>query len=126
MSIEPDELDDAARELAAREPIFHRPEFGTQREDFARMVTADFWETGASGATYDREFVLDTLEQRHREAVVERLTVSEFRCQRLAAKHYLVTYLLDQEGRLSRRATIWRRGEDGWRAVYHQGTLIAG
>jgi len=124
MTIESSAPRDVTRELAAREPIFHQPEFGTRREDFERMVTADFWEVGASGAAYSREFVLDTLERRHREAVVERLAVSEFRCRRLADGHFLVTYLLDQEGRLSRRATIWRKGEDGWRAVYHQGTPV--
>lgn len=124
MTIESSDPSDVARELAAREPIFHRPEFGTRREDFERMVTADFREVGASGAAYSRGFVLDTLEQRHRKAVVERLTVSEFRCQRLAGDHFLVTYLLDQDGRLSQRATIWRKDEDGWRAVYHQGTLV--
>ncbi|MBN8714002.1 MAG: DUF4440 domain-containing protein [Xanthomonadales bacterium] len=126
MDTEASDLRDATRELAAREPIFHRAEFGTRREDFAAMITADYWETGASGAVYSRDFVLDTLERRHREAIVERLEVAEFRCQHLAADHYLVTYLLDQAGRLSRRATIWHRSEAGWQALYHQGTLVAG
>jgi hypothetical protein len=56
-------------ELIAREPIFHRPEFGATRADFERMTADDFWETGASGRRYTREFVLDVLEkdsQRHR------------------------------------------------------------
>ena len=124
MTIEFHDLHDAARELAAREPIFHRAEFGTRREDFERMVAAAYWETGASGAVYSRDFVLDTLEQRHRETIIERLVVTDFRCQRLADNLYLVTYLLDQAGRRSRRATIWRRVEGSWQAVYHQGTLV--
>jgi hypothetical protein len=116
---------DVAAELAAREPIFHHPEFGTTRRDFERMMATDFWEVGASGRTYSREFVLDALEQRHRQPVVEELQVSDFRCQRLAEDHFLATYRLDQSGRLSRRATLWRRTDDGWKIVYHQGTLIA-
>ena len=43
------------RELVAREPIFHRPEWGTGREDFARMTAPDYWEVGASGKVYERE-----------------------------------------------------------------------
>ena len=124
MIIESRDPRDAARELAAREPIFHRAEFGTRREDFERMVAADYWETGASGTVYSRGFVLDTLERRHRETIIERLAVTDFRCQRLADDLYLATYLLDQAGRRSRRATIWRRGEDDWQAVYHHGTLV--
>lgn len=33
----------AAAELAAREPIFHRPEFGSTRADFESMLSDDFW-----------------------------------------------------------------------------------
>lgn len=120
-----DTLADVSRELAAREPIFHRPEFGITREDFERMLTEEFREVGASGQAYTREFVLDTLEQRHRKPVLEDLTVSEFRCQRIADNLYLATYLLDQAGRLSRRATLWRRSGADWKIVYHQGTLVA-
>lgn len=48
--------------LSAREPIFHRAEFGTTRADFEKMTAEDFWETGASGRIYSREFVLDLLD----------------------------------------------------------------
>jgi hypothetical protein len=58
------ELQPIIDELSAREPIFHRPEFGTTREDFERMTTEDYWETGASGRQYSRAAVLDELEKR--------------------------------------------------------------
>lgn len=41
-------------ELIAREPIFHRAEFGTGRSDFEKMTEADCWEVGASGRRYSR------------------------------------------------------------------------
>jgi hypothetical protein len=28
--------------------------------------------------------------------------------------------------RITRRATIWRRHVDGWKIVYHQGTIVEG
>jgi hypothetical protein len=34
-------------ELQAREPIFHRPDFGMTRSDFERMTADDFCEVGA-------------------------------------------------------------------------------
>jgi hypothetical protein len=46
------ELQDVLAKLSAREPIFHRPEFGTLRADFERMTSVDFWEAGASGRRY--------------------------------------------------------------------------
>ena len=56
---------DVLQQVVAWEPIFHRPEFGTRRSDFERMVTPEFWEVGASGRRYSRDYVLDELEKRH-------------------------------------------------------------
>ena len=107
------EISDVLKELAAREPIFHRPEFGTTRADFERMTAKDFWETGASGRRYSREFVLDELERRSsapHEVVWE---AKEFLCRELAPDIYLLTYTLLQNQRKTRRATIWQRTPDG-------------
>ena len=119
------ELLDILAELSSREPIFHRPEFGTSRADFERMTTDNFWETGASGRRYSRKFVLDTLESRHRTPHVDIWATTDFHCARLAADTYLLTYTLLQDGvRLTRRATIWQNTSDGWKIVYHQGTIV--
>jgi hypothetical protein len=120
-------LDAVLEELVAREPIFHRAEFGTTRADFERMTTEDFWETGASGRRYSREFVLDELERRRAEARDEGdlWEASEFGCRELAPHLYLLSYTLVQDGtRKTRRATIWRRTAEGWKIVYHQGTMM--
>jgi hypothetical protein len=112
-------------ELRCREPIFHRPELGTTRADFESMTTADFWEVGASGRRYSRNFVLDALEERHQSPVDEVWETTDFRCQELAVDIYLLTYTLRQQGaRITRRATIWKRTGDGWKIVFHQGTIV--
>src|SRR5689334_12294129 len=54
----------ARDELLRREPLFHRPELGTTRPDFERMTAPTFWEVGASGRRYSREYVLGILEDR--------------------------------------------------------------
>lgn len=112
-------------ELRRREPIFHRPEFGTTRADFDRMMDANFREIGASGLCYSRDYVLDVLEERHRGEVVEHFDARDFHCLEIAPDHYLLTYTLQQEARLTRRATLWRRSADGWKILYHQGTVVA-
>ncbi|MGO9339763.1 MAG: DUF4440 domain-containing protein [Terracidiphilus sp.] len=112
-------------ELVRREPIFHRSELGTTRADFERMTAEDFWETGASGRRYSRQFVLDELEKRFAAPHEDVWETSEFQCRRLGEDTYLLTYtLLQDHVRLTRRATIWRRTADGWRIVYHQGTVV--
>jgi hypothetical protein len=112
-------------ELSAREPIFHRPEFGATRADFERMMADGFWETGASGRCYSREFVLDELDRRRSAPHSDVWETSDFACRHLAGDVYLLTYaLLQDKTRLSRRATIWQRATDGWKILYHQGTIV--
>ncbi|MFZ2021056.1 MAG: DUF4440 domain-containing protein [Terracidiphilus sp.] len=119
------ELAGVLAELTAREPIFHRPEFGTTRADFERMTVDDFWETGASGRRYSRAFVLDELERRFQAPHKDVWEAKEFQCRELAPNDYLLTYtLLQDQKRKTRRATIWQRTPDGWKIVYHQGTIV--
>ena len=112
-------------ELIRREPIFHRVEQGTTRADFEAMMAAGFWEVGASGHRYSRDFVLDTLEKRYAGPYADVWETSDFQCRRLAENVYLLTYtLLEDHERKTRRATIWQRAPEGWKIVYHQGTIV--
>jgi len=120
-----EQASDVLSELIRREPIFHRPEWGTARADFERMTTPDFWEIGASGRRYDRAYILDELERRYAAPGDEEWEASEFECRRLADNLYLLTYVLVQDHeRRSRRATIWQRAGSDWKIVFHQGTLL--
>lgn len=119
------EVAEVLSELSKREPIFHRAEFGTTRADFEKMTVPDFWEIGASGQRYSRQFVLDTLEARYSTPHSDVWETSDFDCRRLSADTYLLTYtLLQDRSRLTRRSTIWRKTSDGWKIVFHQGTLV--
>jgi hypothetical protein len=119
------ELRDVLDQLSRREPIFHRPEFGTTRADFEKMTAEDFWEVGASGQRYSRAAVLDTLEKRFATQQKDVWETSDFHCRRLAPDVYLLTYTLIQDGvRRTHRSTIWQRNAEGWEILYHQGTII--
>ena len=112
-------------DLSGREPLFHRPEHGTSRADFEHMTVEEFWEIGASGRRYTREFVLDELEKRFSAPHDDVWQTRDFRCVRVANDVYLLTYTLIQNGtRVTRRSTIWRRIDHEWKAVFHQGTAV--
>jgi hypothetical protein len=119
-------LADILAQLIRREPIFHRPEFGTTRADFEKMATQDFWEVGASGRRYSRSYVLDILEERFQTNQSGDIwETSDFYCKRLGADVYLLTYtLLQHKARKTRRSTIWQQAQEGWKIVYHQGTVV--
>ncbi|MFN8123183.1 MAG: DUF4440 domain-containing protein [Thermoleophilia bacterium] len=111
----------AAAELGAREPLFHHPGLGTTRADYEAQTTVDFREVGASGREYDREAVWAVLAERADRAEGGG-EVRDLRVRHLGGDAWLATYTLHLPSRVSRRATIWERADDGWRAVYHQGT----
>ena len=119
-------LSEVLEALKAREPIGHRPEFGFSRADFEAMMVPDFWEEGASGRRYSRDYVLAELERRYAHGPYRDVwEASDFHCQQLAKNVYLLTYTLLQDGsRKTSRTTIWQRAGSGWKVVFHQGTLV--
>jgi hypothetical protein len=90
------EIATVLQELAAREPLFHRPELGTARADFEATTADDYWEVGASGARYDREFVGRVLQQRYAENAPDEWRTSDFACRSLGPETFLLTYVLYQ------------------------------
>jgi hypothetical protein len=113
-------------ELRCREPIFHTAAFGSTLVDFERVMAPDYWEVGASGRRYSRGFILRTLKQSPPiDAASAGWQSSAYGLRRLGPDTYLFTYTLRQAERLTRRATIWQITGEGWRILYHQGTIVS-
>lgn len=109
----PDDLIDIQQELINREPLFHRPEFGCTQQAFEAMTVEDFWETGASGRRYSREYVIDLLVKRYEGQYQDEWRTEDFFCQEICPSNYLLTYTLYQGARVTRRTTLWRRHTSG-------------
>ena len=112
-------------ELRRREPIFHTPAFGRTLADCERVLDPHYWEVGASGRRYSREFILRSLSAKHPvDAASAGWRTYDHGLRRLGPDTFLLTYTLQQGPRLTRRATIWQTTSEGWRIVYHQGTIV--
>jgi RimJ/RimL family protein N-acetyltransferase len=119
--------EDVVAHLRALEPLGHRSPPGSTRVHFEELLGEGFWEVGASGRVYDRASCLDQLAHRYADAAhdpLSCLTVDQFDARSLGGGLWLVTYRLVEEQRETRRATVWRREDERWVAVYHQGTLV--
>jgi hypothetical protein len=120
-----EELAAIEAELLAREPIFHKPEFGTSRAAYLGQTVDDYWEVGASGSVYERDFVVEELVRRGTVAGDRDWVIDDSRLRVLGPDTFALTYRLNQAGRLTRRLTLWRRCPDGWKILYHQGTIVS-
>jgi len=117
-------------ELRPLEPIFHTPDFGLEPADAARRTAPDYWEVGASGRRYSRDFILQTLaDNPPANAATLRWRASGHALRQLSttpgAETFLLTYTLRQQDRLTRRSTLWQRTPTGWQILYHQGTIVS-
>ena len=94
--------------------------------DLQRRMSPGYWEVGASGRRYSREFILHNFEQTPPvDARAAGWQASGHALRRLGPDTYLLTYNLQQGPRLSRRATILQHSRQDWLVVYHQGTLVS-
>jgi hypothetical protein len=120
------ELLSTFEELRCREPIFHTAAFGTTLVDFESVMGRGYWEVGASGRRYSRDYILRTLKEWPPvDAASAGWQSSDYGLRRLGPDTYLFTYTLHQAERVTRRATIWQNTGEGWRILYHQGTIVS-
>jgi len=121
-------LDRVLQELRPLEPIFHTRAFGLTAADRERRVASEYWEVGASGRRYSRAPILQMLEKYPPvDAQEAGWKAWDFGLRQLGpGTMYLLTYTLDQAGRITRRATLWHKTAEGWRILYHQGTVVTG
>ena len=112
-------------ELRTLENLFHAAYPDATPEAFDRLVPPDFWETGATGRRYSRDFARQVLVGRHGRPDPATWLADDHHLQAAGPGVYLLTYRLQQPGRGTRRLTVWRRDGLQWQAVYHQGTVVA-
>lgn len=116
-------------QLAMREPLFHHPDkCGSTKEALLNLTREGFWEVGASGNVYSREDVITTLLKRYDDPnYIDIWEAKDFDVVKISQDNYLITYVLIQdEDRVTRRSTIWRKQDDNWVIIYHQGTVVGG
>jgi hypothetical protein len=112
-------------ELRQLEPIFHTPDFGLELADADRRMAPDYWEVGASGRRYSRDFILQSFaDSPPVNATTARWRASGHALRQLGPDTYLLTYSLRQQDRLTRRSTLWQRTPEGWQILFHQGTVV--
>lgn len=109
-------------QVIERERLLLSPPIRCSRSQVDLLLDPEFQEVGASGRVWPRTAVLDALEQEDGDG--DPIEDVEMTGRRLADDLILLTYVSDRRGRRARRTSIWRRGQDGWRILHHQGTLL--
>jgi hypothetical protein len=108
-----------------------KPEIRHSPDQVGDLLSDDFVEFGSSGGMFNKQQVIEALQQEGPADPTIRLSLVDFIARRLASDVILVTYRTIQEGgpgtrQVSRlRSSIWKLIEGRWQMVFHQGTPSA-
>ncbi|KQV15034.1 MULTISPECIES: nuclear transport factor 2 family protein [unclassified Pseudomonas] len=95
-------------------------------EEIALLIADDFIEFGASGSTWTKADLVEHLPDQP----FTKRTISEFAVKQLSEHTVLVTYHCHTATSSQRapanslRCSIWRKQDEQWQMVFHQGTFI--
>ena len=114
--------------LRSLEEKLLNPEIRHSPDQVGDLLSDDFVEFGSSGGLFNKQQVIQALQQEGPADPTIRLSLVDFIARRLASDVILVTYQTIQEGgpgtrQESRlRSSIWKLIEGRWQMVFHQGT----
>lgn len=95
-------------------------------DELAAMLDDGFVEFGSSGKIYNKQDVINAL--KNQEAL--NYTISGFKINSLSDEVILAAYKIEiilagkQESKKSLRSSIWKRSENKWKIIFHQGTNV--
>lgn len=105
------------------------PEVRGSKERLDVLIADEFVEYASSGKVYSKKDVLEALPsvENRKETDYKMINPS---VRMLSDEIGLVLYQvkkrnLEGEIVLSNRSSVWKKGEDGWKMVFHQGTVSA-
>lgn len=103
-----------------------KPEIRSSASDLDLLLADDFREFGSSGEIYDKKLILERLPKDTQISPVEFL-VSDFQIKELAENIILATFktdktLSDKSHVVALRTSIWRKNNNSWQMIFHQGT----
>ena len=113
--------------LRQLEASMTEPEIRHSPEQLGRLLADDFREFGGSGRVFNKGQIIETLQN---QPPLE-IWLDEFQVTCLSPELALVTYRghcksLDSEKvSHSLRSSIWRKRDERWEVVFHQGTPVA-
>ena len=115
-------MDDSRKLLEELELTLLRPAGRSDKAVLAKLISDEFTEVGASGATFGKREVLAALPT---QAGVT-FRADDLQVKLLSPTVGLVTYVVAKrsgaQSTTSRRCSIWQLTQEQWQLVYHQGT----
>lgn len=116
---------DLKNEIYKLENLLLQPEIRKSPEKLKELLSDDFKEFGGSGMVLDRDKIIELLPL---ETDTE-FKMSDFSVKKLSPDTVLATYKVAkiEAGKMSEslRSSIWKKTQENWQMVFHQGTITS-
>ncbi|WP_337879928.1 DUF4440 domain-containing protein [Rheinheimera sp.] len=117
------ELNQLKQQLVALEQLLFQPETRACPERLTALIADDFVEINAAGLLYGKQNVL----QRLPDEQAPKIQAGNYQLRWLGPDHAQLLYLAivtraGADPAYSQRCSIWRRQQQHWQMIYHQGT----
>ena len=104
----------------------HQPESRSDTEFLDKLLDDSFVEFGASGKVFTKREIISSLVNDPELGVI----VEDEKVRCIENNVFLVTYRSKNMAlgvrRTSNRSSIWKKTNEGWKMVFHQGTVVDG
>ena len=90
-------------------------------EQLNKLIADDFYEIGASGKTYDKKNILSRLPLEQNDDLLGK--VIDFEIYQISENLIRANYTLEEKTRRTLRTSIWKRQNDNYQMIFHQGIL---
>jgi hypothetical protein len=109
------------------ETSLHRIHIRNSADAVSALLADSFIEFGSSGKIWDKPSIVQSMQS---ETLDHQITVEDFVARELAPDVVLVTYVSrpcgevagEQRTVFSLRSSIWKRFDEKWQMIFHQGT----
>ena len=85
-----------------------------------QLISDNFIEFGQSGKIYKKSDILESLPKEE----FEKITITDFEIISSQSNQIAVRYKSSFEDNITLRSSIWKKEEDDWKIIFHQGTKI--
>jgi hypothetical protein len=89
-----------------------------------KLLSENFLEFGASGKSYNKQETLSALRKRASNHAADNWIPYNFTCMAITDSAYLLTYCVQRNDGLSMRSSIWKKSNNQWQILFHQGTIV--
>ena len=112
------------KQIKNLEELLLQPDVRKSALELSKFLAEDFFEFGSSGKVFTRKEIIKSLKEGHN----LKLSLTNFKLMELGENHYLATYkaLKEENGEkiYSLRSSIWRKNNESYVMIFHQGTKI--